>query len=120
MQNPTDLNQAIDALKREMDRVIKDIKEREDQIKEIEAKNNAINMEIKTEDALIRQKQQEILHLQQDMENKKRELALALRNEATVKHDVERFKLEQMQNTNKVGNLTREQKQALDQQKLKH
>jgi chromosome segregation ATPase len=115
MQSPADLNQAIQAMQREMQKALEDIKQKEAQMKELEGKENATNQEIKKDDGSIRQKQQEILHLQQDMDTRKREMAAEDKNLAQLKHEIERLKLEQIQKTNAINNLVRQQKDALSQ-----
>jgi chromosome segregation ATPase len=120
MQNANDVNQAIQALQREMQKVVADMRQKENLLKETASKANLYSQEIKNDDAQVHQKQQEILRLQQDMDVKKREIAETDKVANRIKQEIERLKLEQIQKNNAVGNLNREQKDALNRVNIRH
>jgi hypothetical protein len=119
MQNPDEFNQQIQALQRELQKEIEEVKQKENALHETTAKTNQFKENIKNDDTQIHQKQQEILRLQQDMEARKRDIVENEKNINRLKGEMERIKLMEIQKNNQVGDLTRKQKDALARQNLK-
>ena len=117
MPNPTESNQQIQNVERELQKGLEEIRQKEAQIKEIENRNNALTMDVRKADTTIRQKQQEVLHAQQEMDAKKREIDASSRNSDILKQSVARLKLDQLQKTNTMNTLIHQQKESAAQQK---
>jgi uncharacterized small protein (DUF1192 family) len=120
MQNVADLNQAISALEREMQKALQNITQKEGMLKEMHSKGDLLKSEIKQHDAEIKQKEQEVLRLRQDIDMKNREFADNEKVSNRLNQEIGRLKLEHVQKNNTVGDLTRQQKDAAARQNIRH
>ena len=96
MSNPTNLTQAIDQLKREIQKETADIQQKDTAFKALVTEKQNLDTSIKTKEGEIKQKESEIVKLKTEIQQAKTKISETDRNSKKLADEVTVLKREQV------------------------